>query len=181
MERLTVILGALPGLVGVAIRVLQVMRERSAHEQAARALSLLKLKCEIEALRKKHELEFPPLGVSQEEVKKIQMLELPWSDPRRIRSTFWLGYVRGARKISVVAILAGMGLLALMSIVGAVVMLIGLTSPGLPESEGLNLLFILVMDSVVIYLCSTNSIEIYRALRLLREAPSHSKEATTGA
>jgi hypothetical protein len=163
MEKITTIMGGLPAAVGVATRLIQVLRERSRYERASRALKLLKLKYEVEALRKTHHLHLPPLEIDPEEINDIHAIALRWSDPRKMRSEFWLRYVRPARWKGRV-ILVCMIVLGFICLGGAIATLIALASEELGAGEQAILVFICGMDLVIGYFVWTSSLEVYRAL-----------------
>lgn len=52
MAKIAAIIGGLLAAVGVAARLIQILRERSRYERAIRALKLLKMKYEVEAFVK---------------------------------------------------------------------------------------------------------------------------------
>lgn len=108
------VLGLIPGIFAVALALLDRLGKRGRYHDAKVGLELLKLKYEIEGLRKSQQLNLPEITVAAEELEILRppQVHVGWFDPRKLRNSFWFRLVKtrprfGAACASLVSVLAG--------------------------------------------------------------------------
>jgi len=89
----------IPAIVGSALGLRERLGKRGRYRDTRLGLELLKLKYEIEAIRKSQQLNFPEITVAEEELELIRSarpeeVEVGWFDPKRLRKTFWYRQVQ---------------------------------------------------------------------------------------
>lgn len=139
-------IGAIPGIVGLALRLLQLFGEQSRYLDKKRQLELFKMKCEIEALRRRYRLEIPQV-LAADDIEKLRTSGLPWFDAERVRGTFWFRIVHTWRPAFILILIGLISLLALGCIAGAVVTLYSIVVEEASGSE-LSILFLIFLADV---------------------------------
>lgn len=177
MPSLATVLAALPGIGAVLLRVSQALQQRSSLERTKQALQLIKLKYEIEALRVKNKLDLPKITVDAEEIGRVQTLELPWSQPRRPRSGFWVRYVRTAKKGYVTTAFVGIGALAVTCLAGSIATFSSIQFDEPLNGDSLILLLVLFLDLGAACFLTRSAVDLYRAIRFV-EAQGTDSETT---
>jgi hypothetical protein len=163
---LTSVLGLIPGIIGLAVRILQLGDERSQYLAKKRQLELLKLKCEIETLRKRSRLEIPSV-LTAKDVQDFSKSSLSLFNPVRVRDTYWYHVVCTLKPASVILIMALLYILTASCLVGAAVTLGDLIDKsGKPLSKDIVISsLIFLIDLLVGPLLVASSIRLFVAFR----------------
>ena len=84
------VLAAVPGILAALPTLIDRIGRRSRFEETKTSLEILKMKYEIEAIRKREQLDFPPISITPEEIQlpATRTHELRWFQPQRLRATF---------------------------------------------------------------------------------------------
>lgn len=87
------LLTLLPGFIKGLQTVLDQIGRRTRYERAKVSLEILKTKYEIEAIRRREQLDLPPIPVAAEELEEVRVSaphtrEVRWFQSERLRKTF---------------------------------------------------------------------------------------------
>jgi len=83
------VLAAVPGILAALPTLIDRIGRRSRFEETKTSLEILKMKYEIEAIRKREQLDLPPIPITLDEMQlPARSHELRWFQPQRLRGTF---------------------------------------------------------------------------------------------
>ena len=140
--------GLVSAVIGGVVRLVQLIGERSGYAEKKNQLQLLKMKCEIEGLRRKYKLEIPPI-LAAHDLDELRISELPWLSPERVRRTFWFRIAHSWSPLLVLVLFGLISILALGCVAGAVGTLYTIVEED-PSGPAFTILSVILLGDLVL-------------------------------
>jgi hypothetical protein len=151
---------------GIATGMMQLIGERAKREREKQRLELLKLKCEIEVLRRGSNLDLPPL-LGPQDIDSLQdRPRTSMLDPVRLRKSFWYGTIGERPRFALIHFI-GLGILGLWCTGGAISLLIIILTENQPAATLAMLLAIFVVDTALGPMFIRSSVQSFCIYKLL--------------
>ncbi len=162
---LALIVGGLTALLTLVGGVLQLFERQSSLSRMRQELELLKLKCEIEPLRKTNNLAIPS-ALSSQDAEALSRISLLGAGG--MRETFWLRLLNGKPKLALFSSLIFV-FLSFVCVGGAVAMGFVISSQNPETPENVILALVLSVDLILGPTFAWHSIRTFRIYRILEQ------------